>query len=61
MEIFALSFVIFILAGLGMSIGLVLKRRPICSGCHAVAQAKGGRLRCLICPNNRRDSTDAEQ
>ena len=45
----AVSFLVFILAAFGMALGSILGRRPIRSGCAAVARLEDGRVHCVLC------------
>ena len=56
-----LSFLMFILAGLGMALGVILGRAPIRSGCGAVARIEGGRIRCLFCRAECKRKVGSEQ
>ena len=49
MEIFALSFVAFALAALGLGLGVLLGRRPIEGSCGGVATGGG----CEFCGDKR--------
>ena len=49
MAYLAVSFLVFILAALGMALGAILGGHPIRSGCAAVTRIEDGRIRCLLC------------
>jgi hypothetical protein len=45
----AVSFLVFIVAAFGMALGSILGRRPIRSGCAAVARLADGKVHCGLC------------
>jgi len=47
MEIFVISFLVFVLAALGLAIGAV-RRRPVVAGCAAAAEGDP-ELGCAVC------------
>ena len=49
MAIFALSFLITILAVLGMALGVIVTRRPIVSGCQSVRGLGLEEAGCEVC------------
>jgi hypothetical protein len=49
MQLLAVSFLIFTLSALGMAIGLILRGRPIRSGCASLNGSEGGPADCRIC------------
>lgn len=52
MAIFALAFVIVVLAMLGMAIGVLCGRPPIRGSCGGVNKITGSKLNCLGCGND---------
>ncbi len=55
MEIFLLTFVIVLLAVLGMAVGALAGRQPLRGGCGAPDCAGGGDLGCGACGGGGRD------
>ena len=53
MEIFLISATIFILSMIGMSIGVVLKNRPLKGSCGGIGRFKN--LSCFFCPKKSSD------
>ena len=49
MTTFALSFLIIVLAVLGMALGAILAKRPIVSGCQSVRGLDRDEADCEVC------------
>ncbi len=56
----AVSFLVFIVAAFGMALGSILGRRPIRSGCAAVARLEDGGVHCVLCRCTRDQSARSE-
>jgi hypothetical protein len=49
MQLLAISFLIFTVSALGMAVGLILRGRPIRSGCASLNGSEGGSAGCQVC------------
>lgn len=49
MEIFVITFVVMVLASLGMALGAVVRKRPIIAGCAGAAGLVDADAECEIC------------
>jgi hypothetical protein len=54
--LFLASFAVIVLAGLGMALGVLAGRKPLCSGCTGLVRLGETRdLACLVCRTKRPD------
>lgn len=53
MEIFAIAFIVMVLACLGMALGAIMRKRPFVAGCGRAGALADGDTGCEICGRSR--------
>ena len=60
MTIVLISMAVFLLAALGLCVGVLIGRAPLAGSCGGAACPKdgAGRSQCMLCPNRRTNATE---
>jgi hypothetical protein len=61
LEVFALSFLFFALAAVGMAIGFIVRGKTIRAGCAGAVQIDGTQVGCALCQGSLNRGRGAER